>query len=63
MNTTNNLTPETRVEDIRRAYDLYLRSGHESYELNDVSLDCMGYLLPQRLEAKLVNAMKAHGLL
>lgn len=57
MNTTNSLTPETRVEDIRRAYDLYLRSGHEHYELNDVSLDSMGYLLPQRLEAKLVNAM------
>ena len=57
MNTTNNLTPETRAEDIRRAYDLYLRSGHERYELNDVSLDSMGYLLPHRLEAKLVNAM------
>ena len=57
MNTTNNLTPETRVEDIRRAYDLYLRSGHEHYKLNDVSLDSMGYLLPRRLEAKLVNAM------
>ena len=57
MNTTNNLTPETRTEDIRRAYDQYLRSGHERYELNDVSLDSMGYLLPQRLEARLVNAM------
>ena len=57
MNTTNNLTPEIRAEDIRRAYDLYLRSGHERYELNDVSLDSMGYLLPQHLEAKLVNAM------
>lgn len=57
MNTTNNLTSETRAEDIRRAYDLYLRSGHERYELSDVSLDSMGYLLPQRLEAKLVNAM------
>lgn len=59
MNTTNNFTPETRVEDIRRAYDLYLRSGHERYELNGVSLDSMGYLLPQRLEAKLVNAMNS----
>ena len=57
MNTTNNLTPETRVEDIRRAYDQYLRSGHERSELNDVSLDSMGYLLPKRLEAKLFNAM------
>lgn len=57
MNTTNNFTPETRIEDIRRAYDLYLRSGHERYVLNDVSLDSMGYLLPQRLETKLVNAM------
>lgn len=57
MNTTNNLTPETRAEDIRRAYDLYLRRGHERYELSDVSLDSMGYLLPKRLEAKLVNAM------
>ena len=57
MNTTNNLTPETRVEDIRRAYDQYLRCGHERSELSDVSLDSMGYLLPKRLEAKLVNAM------
>ena len=63
MNTTNNLTPETRTEDIRCAYDQYLRSGHERYELNDVSLDSMGYLLPQRLEAKLVNAMNAHNVL
>lgn len=57
MNTTNNLTPETRVDDIRRAYDQYLRSGHERYELCNVSMDGMGYLLPQRLEARLVNAM------
>lgn len=57
MNTTNNLTPETRADDIRRAYDLYLRRGHERSELSDVSLDSMGYLLPKRLEAKLVNAM------
>ena len=27
MNATDNLTPETRVEDIRRAYDLYLAEG------------------------------------
>lgn len=57
MNTTNNITPETRVDDIRRAYDLYLRRGHERSELSDVSMDSMGYLLPKRLEAKLVNAM------
>ena len=57
MSNTNNTTPETRAEDIRRAYDQYLRRGHERYELNDVSLDSMGYLLPQRLEEKLVNAM------
>ena len=57
MSNTNNTTPETRAEDIRRAYDQYLRRGHEHYELNDVSLDGMGYLLPKRLEAKLVNAM------
>ena len=57
MNTTNNLTPETHAEDIRHAYDQYLRCGHERYELNNVSLDSMGYLLPQRLETKFVNAM------
>ena len=57
MNTTDNLTPETRADDIRRAYDQYLRRGHERYELSDVSLDSMGYLLPKRLESKLVNAM------
>ena len=61
MNTTNNLTPETRVEDIRRAYDLYLRSGHERYELNGVSLDSMGYLLPQRLEAKIPTGFGMYG--
>ena len=57
MNTANNLTPEIRVDDIRRAYDQYLRSGHERYELCDVSMESLGYLLPQRLEAQLVNAM------
>ena len=57
MSNTNHTTPETSADDIRRAYDQYLRSGHERYELSDVSLDSMGYLLPQRLEAKLVNAM------
>ena len=57
MNTTNTTIPEIRAEDIRRAYDQYLRRGHEHYELSDVSLDSMGYLLPKRLEAKLVNAM------
>lgn len=57
MNTTDNLTPETRADDMRRAYDQYLRRGHERYELSDVSLDSMGYLLPKRLESKLVNAM------
>lgn len=57
MNTTDNLTSETRADDMRRAYDQYLRRGHERYELSDVSLDSMGYLLPKRLESKLVNAM------
>ena len=57
MNTTDNLTPETRADDMRRAYDQYLRRGHERYKLSDVSLDSMGYLLPKRLESKLVNAM------
>lgn len=57
MNTTDNLTPETRADDMRRAYDQYLRRGHERYELSNVSLDSMGYLLPKRLESKLVNAM------
>ena len=57
MNNTNNTTPATRADDIRRAYDQYLRRGHERYELSDVSLDSMGYLPPQRLEARLVNAM------
>lgn len=34
MNTTNSLTPETRVEDIRRAYDLYLRKENiDQYDI------------------------------
>ena len=57
MNTTNNITPETRAEDIRLAYDQYLRRGIQDPDLRNVSLDSMGYLLPKRLEAKLVNAM------
>ena len=57
MNTTHNPTPETRAEDICRAYDLYLRRGIQDPDLSDVSMDSMGYLLPKRLEAKLVNAM------
>ena len=57
MNTTINLTPETHADDIRRAYNQYLRRGIQASELNDVSMDGMGYLLPQRLEVKLVNAM------
>ena len=57
MNNTNNTNLETRADDICRAYNLYLRRGIQASELNDVSMDGMGYLLPQRLEAKLINAM------
>ena len=57
MNNTNNTSHETHSGDIRRAYNQYLRRGVQASELNDVSMDGMGYLLPQRLEAKLINAM------
>ena len=57
MSNTNINTHETRADDIRRAYNQYLRRGIQASELNDVSMDGMGYLLPQRLEAKLINAM------
>lgn len=59
MSNTNRTTHESHADEIRRAYDLYLRSGHERYELNDVSIDSMGYLLPQRLELKLVSVMNS----
>ena len=63
MNTTINLTPETHADDIRRAYNQYLRRGIQASELNDVSMDGIGYLLPNRLEAKLVNAMNTTSVL
>ena len=53
----NNTTLKTCADDIHCAYDQYLRRGIHVSELNDVSMDGMGYLLPQRLEAKLINAM------
>ena len=57
MSNTNTNTHDTRTDTLRRAYNQYLRRGIQASELNDVSMDGMGYLLPQRLEAKLVNAM------
>ena len=57
MSNTNNTNHETRADDIRCAYNQYLRRGLQERELCDVSMDGMGYLLPQRLEARLVNAM------
>ena len=57
MSNTNNTNHETRADDIRCAYNQYLRRGIQASELNDVSMDGMGYLLPRRLESKLINAM------
>ena len=57
MSNTNTHTRETRADTLRQVYDQYLRRGIQTSELNDVSMDGMGYLLPKRLEAKLVNAM------
>lgn len=57
MSNTNTNTHDTRTDTLRRAYNQYLRRGIQASELNDVSMDGMGYLLPQRLEAKLVDAV------
>ena len=57
MSNTHINTRDTRTDSLRHAYDQYLRRGIQVSELNDVSMDGMGYLLPQRLEDKLVNAM------
>ena len=57
MSNTHINTRDTRTDSLRQAYDQYLRRGIQVSELNDVSMDGMGYLLPQRLEEKLVNAM------
>ena len=57
MSNTNTNTHESRIDAIRQAYDHYLRRGLQEHELCDVSMESLGYLLPQRLEAQLVNAM------
>lgn len=57
MSNTHTNTHETRTDTLRQAYDQYLRRGLQERELCDVSMDGMGYLLPQRLETRLVNAM------
>lgn len=57
MSNTNTNPHDTRNDTLRRAYNQYLRRGIQASELNDVSMDGMGYLLPNRLEAKLVNAL------
>ena len=57
MSNTHINTRDTRTDSLRYAYDQYLRRGLQERELCDVSMDGMGYLLPQRLEARLVNAM------
>ena len=43
--------------DIRTAYDQYLRRGIQTPEILNEAQSDVGYLLPQHLEAKLVNAM------
>ena len=57
MSNTNTNTHDNRSDTLRRAYNQYLRRGIQASELNDVSMDGMGYLLPNRLEVKLINAM------
>ena len=57
MSNTNTNPHDIRNDTLRRAYNQYLRRGIQASELNDVSMDGMGYLLPNRLEAKLVNAL------
>ena len=43
--------------DPRTAYDQYLRRGIQTPEVLNEAPKGVGYLLPQHLEAKLVNAM------
>ena len=57
MSNTNTNPHDTRNDTLRRAYNQHLRRGIQASELNDVSMDGMGYLLPKRLETKLINAM------
>lgn len=45
--------------DIRTAYDQYLRRGIQAPEVLNEAPSGVGYLLPQHLETKLVNAMNA----
>lgn len=45
--------------DIRTAYDQYLRRGIHTPEVLNEAPSGVGYLLPQHLESKLVNAMNA----
>ena len=63
MSNTNTNTHDNRSDTLRHAYNQYLRRGIQASELNDVSMDGMGYLLPNRLEAKLVNAMNTTSVL
>ena len=63
MSNTNTNPHDTRTDTLRRAYNQYLRRGIQASELNDVSMDGMSYLLPNRLEAKLVNAMNTTSVL
>ncbi len=45
--------------DARTAYDQYLRRGIQTPEILNEAQSCAGYVLPQHLETKLVNAMNA----
>ncbi len=63
MSNTNTNTHETRIDAIRQAYDQYLRRGLQEHELCNVSVESLGYLLPQRMEARLVNAMNTISML
>lgn len=49
--------------DARTAYDQYLRRGIQTPEVLNEAPSGVGYLLPQHLETKLVNAMNAIGVL
>ena len=48
----NNTTIDARI-----AYDQYLRRGIQTPEILNEAQSGVGYLLPQHLETKLVNAM------
>ena len=52
-----NETMNNIITDPRTAYDQYLRRGIQTPEILNEAQSGVGYLLPQHLETKLVNAM------